>query len=353
MDTDNTAPTDTRLDDRDVTMMTRALEVAEAARTVAPPNPWVGCVINTCDGGVYEGATEEPGRRHAEIVALDAARAARADVRGATVYTTLEPCSHIGRTGPCTQALIDAQVARVVSALADPDPLVAGRGIDALSTAGIIVDIGCLASRAHEQLHAYLHHRTTGRPFVVLKIASTLDGRIAAADGSSQWITGDEARTETHRLRAQSGAIIVGARTVRTDDPSLTTRLVEGPSPRRIVLGTVVADAQVQPCEEYSGPIEDLLVRLGAQGVVQVLVEGGAQVAGAFHRAGFVDRYVFHLAPALMGSTDALAMMTGLDGTSMTDLWRGRIIGLRQLGSDVEIVIEPIRSSRLQAEETP
>lgn len=341
-----------RDDERDTRFMSRALVLAETARTVSPPNPWVGCIIETGDGHVFEGATEAPGCRHAEIVALDQARCARADLAGATVYTTLEPCSHVGRTGPCTDALIEAGVGRVVSAITDPDPKVAGRGIDRLRSTGIAVDVGCLAERATDQLRAYLHHRITGRPLVVLKIASTLDGRTAAADGSSQWITGDTARTEAHRLRAESGAIIVGAGTVRTDDPSLTTRLVPGPSPRRIVLGKAPVGARVRPCEEWSGPIDELINRLGAEGVLQVLVEGGAHVAAAFHRARLIDRYVFHLAPAVMGGDGARSMFAGLDGRSIDDMWRGRVTNVRQLGEDVEIVIEPPASSRFRQEET-
>lgn len=339
-------------DESDTRFMNRAVALAATARTVAPPNPWVGCVIVTNDGQVFDGVTEAPGQRHAEIVALDNARIAGADVRGATAYTTLEPCSHTGRTGPCTDALVEARIARVVTAITDPDPLVAGRGIERLESAGLDVTLGCLADQVTDQLAAYLHHRRTGRPFVVLKTASTLDGRTAAADGSSQWITGKEARIEAHRLRAESGAIVVGAGTVRTDDPSLTTRLVDGPSPRRIVLGEVAEHARVRPCEEWSGPLEDLLDRLGSQGVLQVLVEGGARVAGSFHRAGLVDRYVMYFAPALMGGDNARPVLAGLDGQSMDDMWRGKVTRLRQLGEDVEIVIEPSPSSRLQAEET-
>ena len=339
-------------DESDALRMNRALALAASARTVSPPNPWVGCVIVTSDGQVFEGATEAPGQRHAEIVALDNARNAGADLRGATAYTTLEPCSHTGRTGPCTDALIEARIARVVSAIADPDPLVAGRGFAHLRAAGVDVAVGCLADRVSDQLAAYLHHRRTGRPFVVLKTASTLDGRTAAADGSSQWITGEQARIEAHRLRAESGAIVVGAGTVRTDDPSLTTRLVDGPSPRRIVLGKVPETARVRPCEEWTGSLEDLLDRLGSDGVLQVLVEGGAHVAGSFHRAGLVDRYVMYFAPALMGGDNARPVLAGLDGQSMDDMWRGKITRLRQLGDDVEIVIEPSPSPRLQSEET-
>ena len=353
--TQDRQPSHSDLDER---LMVRAIELADDARTVSPPNPWVGCVIRTLDGRLFEGSTEQPGGRHAEIVALDEARVAGADVGGATVYTTLEPCSHVGRTGPCANALIEAGVTRVVSAIADPDPRVTGEGFELLHDSNVDVVVGCLAETVRRQLRPYIHHRMTGRPFVVLKIASTVDGRIAAADGSSKWITGGEARSEAHRLRSQSGAIIVGAGTIRADDPSLTTRHVNGPSPRRIVLGRAPARARVHPCEEWTGSLDELLVRLGSEGVLQVLVEGGARVAAAFHGAGLVDRYVVHLAPALMGGDDALGMLAGLDGRSMGELWRGRFTDVRRLGDDIEIVMEPIvgdpePSSRLQTEETP
>ena len=323
----------------DDTMMIRALAIAARSRTVSPPNPWVGCVIVTTDGQVFDGSTEAPGSRHAEIVAIDAARAAGADLHGATVYTTLEPCSHHGRTPPCTDALVAAGVSRVVSALADPDPQVSGDGFAQLRDAGITVDVGCGADDAAEQLRPYLHHRRTGRPFVVLKLAATLDGRTAAADGSSQWITGDAARCAAHQLRAESQAIVVGAGTVRADDPSLTTRLVEGPSPRRIVLGSAPADAKVHPCNEWSGSIPDLLDELGRDGVVQVMVEGGARVAASFHREGLVDRYVLYVAPAFMGA-DGAPLFAGNGAPTIADLWRGRLVSTRAVGNDIEIVID-------------
>ncbi len=324
----------------DDTMMTRALANAARARTVSAPNPWVGCVIVTTDGQTFDGATEAPCARHAEIVALDAARAANANLGGATVYTTLEPCSHHGRTPPCTDALIAAGVSRVVSALTDPDPQVAGSGFARLREAGITVDVGCGARAATEQLLPYLHHRRTGRPFVVLKLAATLDGRTAAADGTSQWITGDDARRAAHQLRAESQAIVVGAGTVRADDPSLTTRLVDGPSPRRIVLGSAPADAKVHPCTEWRGPLPELLDQLGADGVVQLMVEGGAAVAASFHREGLVDRYVLHLAPAFMGGSDGTPLFAGDGAATIADLQRGRLVSTRALGDDIEVVID-------------
>ena len=321
--------------------MQMAVEVAATARLRTSPNPWVGCVLVCADGQIFTGATEPPGQRHAERVAINAAIAAGADLRGATAYTTLEPCSHHGRTPPCTDALIDAGVSRVVTAIVDPDPKVAGNGIAALRTAGIVCEVGVGALNVQAQLAPYLHHRRTGRPYVLLKLAATLDGRTAAADGSSQWVTGVEARAAAHRLRAESDAIVVGAGTVRADNPSLTTRLVDGPSPRRVVLGTAPADAAVHPCLEWTGTIDALLDHLGGEGVLQLMVEGGAAVAASFHRGGFVDRYVLYLAPALMGGDDGVAMLSGQGALSIADIWRGNIVASRPVGDDLEVVLEP------------
>lgn len=325
-------------DVRDEQLMRRAMSAALQARLVARPNPWVGAVVVAPDGSTYEGCTSAPGGPHAEITAL---RRAGDAARGATLYSTLEPCSHTGRTGPCTQAIIDAGVARVVVGVVDPDPKVMGRGVDQLRTAGIAVDVGACAPQVRTQLAAYLHHRTTGRPWVVLKMASTLDGRTAAADGSSRWITGDVARQRVHELRAESDAVLVGAGTVRADDPALTVRDAQGPSPRRIVLGSAPKGAKVHPCTEWSGEIEPLLDSLGAQDVLQLLVEGGARVAADFHRRGLVNRYVFHLAPAVAGGDDAPGVFAGAAAANIADMWRGHIVSLQQLGDDIEVVVEP------------
>jgi diaminohydroxyphosphoribosylaminopyrimidine deaminase/5-amino-6-(5-phosphoribosylamino)uracil reductase len=325
--------------------MRRAMSAALQARLVARPNPWVGAVVVACDGSTYEGCTSAPGGPHAEISAL---RRAGESARGATLYSTLEPCSHTGRTGPCTQEIIDAGVARVVIGVIDPDEKVAGRGVEQLRAAGVTVDVGACAALVQTQLAAYLHHRTTGRPWVVLKMASTLDGRTAAADGSSRWITGDIARQRVHELRAESDAVLVGAGTVRADDPALTVRDAQGPSPRRIVLGSAPADAKVHPCTEWSGEIAPLLESLGSEGVVQLLVEGGARVAADFHRRGLVNRYVFHLAPAIAGGDNAPGVFAGAAAANIVDMWRGRIVSLQQLGDDVEVVVEPTNFAERQ-----
>ena len=324
--------------------MMKAIEAASLVRLRTSPNPWVGCVIVTVDGQVFVGATEAPGGRHAEVVALDAARAARADTKGATVFTTLEPCSHHGRTGPCTEVLISAGVSRVVSAITDPDQLVGGQGFVALRSAGVTVDIGLCADLVTEQLRPYLHHRITGRPFVILKLASTLDGRTAAADGTSQWITGEPARKAAHQLRAESDAIVVGSGTVRRDNPTLTTRLVDGPSPRRIVFGHAPEQANVHPCLEWDKSLSELLDTLGNDGVLQLMVEGGATVASSFHQQNLVDRYVLYVAPAFMGGNEGAPLFNGESAPSMQQLWRGTLRSVRQLESDIEVTIDNPRT---------
>lgn len=328
--------------------MARAIAAASQVRCATAPNPWVGAVVRSAEGEIFDGATLEPGKSHAEIVALSKAGDA---ARGATAYVTLEPCSHTGRTGPCSEALIAAGVERVVVALEDPDARVNGSGIDALRAAGITVDVGLYHERVAVQLAPYIKHRTTGLPYVVLKLAASVDGATAAPDGSSQWITGPAARADGHRIRAESDAIIVGAGTVRRDNPSLTVRDYRPPvlpssgsvDPVRVILGTspVAADAKVQPCREMRGELTDILAELGRDGVLQVLVEGGAQVAGDFHRAGLVDRYVLYLAPALFGGGDARGLFTGLGAYSIDDVWRGRFDTIERVGSDLRLELSP------------
>ncbi|GJM38870.1 MAG: riboflavin biosynthesis protein RibD [Acidimicrobiales bacterium] len=331
--------------DRD--RMLRAIDVASRARHRASPNPWVGVTLVQTDGSIAWGATQPPGGNHAEIEALESAE----DTVGATVYTTLEPCSHHGRTGPCTEALIEAGVARVVVGIQDPDPKVAGAGIARLREAGIEVDLGVAGEEVEQQLRPYLHHRRTGRPWVVLKLAATLDGRVAAPDGSSQWITGPEARADAHRLRAESDAILVGAGTVRADDPSLTVRdwppteLRIDPTgvrdPRRVVLGTAPEGAKVHPCLEFEGELPDLLDQLGSEGVVQLMVEGGPRVAHAFHHPRLVNEYVFYVAPALFAGSDAASLFAGAGAMSIEGVWRGRFESVQQLGADLRVTVLP------------
>lgn len=332
----------------DAAAMDAAIVAAATARCRTSPNPWVGCVVVVDSVILGTGATEPPGGAHAERSAMDAATAANGgSIVGSTVVTTLEPCHHEGRTGPCTEAIVAAGVARVVVALEDPDPQVAGRGIAHLRQAGLDVVVGVRADEVAEQLAPYLHQRRTGRPQVVLKMATTIDGRIAAPDGSSRWITGPEARADVHRMRAESDAVCVGSGTVRADDPRLDVRdwpdaeAMGSIDPRRIVLGAIPDGARVLPAEEHHGDLGALLDRLGGEGVLQLLVEGGAEVAGRFHREGLVDRVVAYVAPALLGGDDGRPLLAGAGVATMAEAWRGRFVDVRRLGDDLRIELVP------------
>ncbi len=355
----------------DVEHMRQAMALATAVRSSTAPNPWVGSVVVAATGAdhgtdhhhdhdlasgatqpaagalqTFAGATAPPGGPHAEIAALAAAGDA---ARGATLYTTLEPCVHHGRTPPCTDAIVDAGIVRVVIGVEDPDPKVAGRGIAALRDAGIDVVVGVAADEVTEQLAPYLKHRSTGQPWVILKMAATLDARTAAPDGTSRWITGEPARRDAHRLRARSDAVLVGAGTVRADDPELTVRLDvdvdddivdRGRSqPLRVVLGAAPEGARVHPALELSGELDDVLAELGRRGVLQLLVEGGATVAHDFHVAGLVDRYVVYLAPKFFGGDDARPLFAGPGAGTIADVWKGRLVSVERLGDDLRVEV--------------
>lgn len=328
----------------DETLMQQALEAAASVKGLTAPNPWVGAVLLLNDGAVTVGVTHPAGGPHAEIHALEQAGGAAS---GSTMFVTLEPCSHYGRTPPCVEAIVAAGVAKVVVAMIDPDPLVAGRGVQALREAGVEVQLGIGETEAQSLLAPYIHHRESGRPYVVLKMAASLDGGTAAPDYTSQWITSAVSRLDVHRLRAQSDAILVGAGTVRADDPALTVRGVESPlegvsyKPLRVVLGSASNDRQVYPCLEMTGPLDKVLDDLGQRGVIQLLVEGGAHVAGEFHRSGLVNHYIIYLAPALFGGDDARPIMSGDGATTMDELWRGRILSAELIGDDVRIEFVP------------
>lgn len=320
-------------------LMAIAIAEGEKARLHAPPNPWVGAIIvNTDDVIVGQGHTQAPGDAHAEIEAL---RQAGESARGATMVVTLEPCNHHGRTGPCVEAIIQAGVTRVVIGIGDPDARVAGTGVEALRRAGIDVVTDVLHEEVQDQLAPYLWHRRTGRPYVVAKVAATLDGRVAMGDRSSQWITDEEARLDAHLLRAQSQAIVVGAETVRRDDPSLTARLGDVViEPLRVVLGTAPESARIRPCLEMKGEPDWVLENLAAHDVLQVLIEGGPTTLGRFLEAGLVNRLVWYIAPAWAGASHTLGALEHLTTPSMKNLRRGHLVSVRTIGENIRIDVE-------------
>jgi diaminohydroxyphosphoribosylaminopyrimidine deaminase/5-amino-6-(5-phosphoribosylamino)uracil reductase len=319
--------------------MSIAIAEGEKARLHAPPNPWVGALI-VSDRGVIvsEGHTQAPGESHAEVVAL---RRAGDATRGATMVVTLEPCGHVGRTGPCAEVIIAAGIAKVIVGMIDPDSRVAGKGVELLKASGVDVEVGIEEEAVRRQLAPYIWHRVTARPYVVAKIASTLDGVVAMADGTSQWITGKEARRDAHLLRAQSQAILVGAGTVRSDDPALTARLDDIVlEPLRVVLGRAPETAKVRPCLELSGDLGFVLDELGHHDVLQLLVEGGPTTTSAFLDAGLVNHVVWYQAAAFAGGEGTLAALRGLSTPTMEALRRGRIVDVRRIGEDIRIDVE-------------
>ncbi len=362
----------------DLKWMNRALAVASRARGRTAPNPPVGAVLVRDGVVVGEGWTERPGQRHAEIMALDQA-GSRA--RGATLYVTLEPCAHFGRTPPCTDALVDAGIARAVISVRDPYPQVDGRGIAHLSRNGIRVDLG-LRARESVQLNAGFFKRIrTGLPEVTAKFAMSLDGKIATHTGHARWVTGPEARHEAHRLRDTHDAILVGLGTVLADDPQLTTRLSEaeagigGPShPLRVVVdsrartpltsamlrpdlpgSTLVvttdqapfraaralqsagAEVLVLPARDGRVDLRVLLQELGRRGINSVLVEGGGALLGSLFSAGLLDRVVAFIAPVIVGGDGAPAPIGGDGVDTMDEARRLGNVEVRRFGQDLAI----------------
>ncbi len=317
-------------------VMRQAVGLSRAVLGTTSPNPPVGAVILDASGTVVgEGATRPAGGPHAEVVAL-----AQAAGRGRTAVVTLEPCHHTGRTGPCSQALLDAGISTVVIACAEPTAQ-AGGGVDALRAAGVEVVTGLLeAEVAAGPLVAWLYAQRTGRPFVTWKYAATLDGRSAAADGTSQWITGPEARADVHVLRSEVDAILVGVGTVLADDPSLTTRPDPGHQPLRVVLdrhGRTPADAKVRDALITGADLPEVLKDLHERGVVSVLLEGGPTVAGAFLEADLVDRVIAYVAPVLLGAGPAALNHAGV-GT-IHDAIRLHLIDVTRLGADLRLTL--------------
>ncbi|GHH75853.1 putative bifunctional riboflavin biosynthesis protein RibG [Streptomyces sulfonofaciens] len=349
--------------------MRRAIELAARGLGSTSPNPVVGCVVLDAAGRtVGEGFHQRAGGPHAEVHAL---RAAGDAARGGAAVVTLEPCNHTGRTGPCAQALLDAGVARVVYAVADPTPTATG-GARTLRAAGVDVESGLLAASAEAGNTAWLTSVRRGRPHVTLKYAATLDGRIAAADGTSRWITSAEARADVHRLRAESDAVVVGAGTARADDPHLAARGAGAAvQPLRVVLDsaaravkpgarvlddagptliavaedadaahlTRLADVLRLPRTAAGLDVPALLGALHGRGVRSVLLEGGPTLAGSFVAAGAVDRVIGYIAPVLLGAGPAALGEAGI--TTLTEALRLDVSEIVRLGPDLRITAAP------------
>ena len=357
----------------DARHMARALDLAERGWGAASPNPMVGAVLVRDGEVVGEGWYRGPGagHPHAEVTALAMAGDA---ARGATLYCTLEPCDHLGHTPPCSRALIAAGIARAVVAAGDPNPIVDGRGIARLRDAGIDVARGPLTDEARRLNEAFEHAVTTGRPLVTLKMAATLDGKVAARDGSSRWITGEAARADVHRLRAGADAIVIGAGTALADDPSLTVRhgsYLGLPVPRVIVdaagrvpatgrafddsAPTIVATtersgserreewlragAEVLVLDESDAGValEELLATLGKRDVQGVLLEGGPTLAWSAVAAGLVHKLVLYLAPVLAGGTAAPGILGGAGFAPIGAAEHVRIDAIARVGEDIKV----------------
>ncbi|NUL04581.1 bifunctional diaminohydroxyphosphoribosylaminopyrimidine deaminase/5-amino-6-(5-phosphoribosylamino)uracil reductase RibD [Streptomyces lunaelactis] len=357
----------------DADAMRRAIQLAARGLGSTSPNPVVGCVILDASGQpVGAGFHQRAGGPHAEVHAL---RDAGERARGGTAYVTLEPCNHTGRTGPCAQALIEAGISRVVYAVGDPNPQATGGG-DTLRAAGIKVESGLLADEAEAGNIAWLTSVRLGRPYVLWKYAATLDGRIAAQDGTSRWITSSESRADVHRLRAEADAVIVGSGTARADDPHLAVRGIEGavnevmPSgtqPLRVVVDTdatavrpgarvlddaaptliaVAEDAETElpdvvrlPRADRGLSVAALLEALHQRGIRSVLLEGGPTLAGAFVAAGAVDKVVGYLAPVLLGAGPAALADAGI--STITEALRLDVTETVRIGPDLRITAVP------------
>lgn len=334
--------------ERDLVLLHRAVALA-ANGPAADANPRVGCVLLGGDGEVVgEGWHRGAGTPHAELAALAQARAGGHDVRGGTAYVSLEPCNHTGRTGPCAEALVEAGVRRVVYALADPNPVAVG-GADTLRAAGVRCDL-VPVEEAATMVEAFVHAVTHGRPFVTWKLAATIDGRSAASDGSSQWITGPAARADVHRLRATAGAVVVGTGTVLADDPRLTVRDADGSHHERQPVRVVVGRRDIPPTARVlDDGAPSLLVRerdphlvlatLHELGVRHVWLEGGPTTAAAWLRAGVVDRVVAYVAPALLGA--GAAAVGDLGVATIADAHRLTTTDVAVLDGDVRISLRP------------
>ena len=354
--------------------MQLALKQAELGLYITSPNPRVGCVIVKEGMVVAQGHTQAAGQAHAEVSALRDATARGVDVRGATVYVTLEPCSHHGRTPPCTDALIQSGVARVVAAIEDPNPLVAGQGLARLRAAGILTEIGVLAEQAREINIGFFSRMQRGRPWVRMKIAASLDGGTALINGASQWITSEPARADGHAWRARACALLTGMGTVEQDDPQLTVRAVNTPrQPRRIVLdsqlqikssarvlqggGTWIVSALRDSLRESAliatgaeiihlpssadkVDLPALMQELGKREINELHVEAGFKLNGSLLRAGCVDELLVYMAPCLLGPAQGIARLPEL--SDLSSRVKLQFHEVRSIGDDVRILARVI-----------
>jgi len=353
----------TRFSAFDHAMMRRALELAAKGLYTATPNPRVGCVLTKDQTLVGEGWHERAGGPHAEVVALEKSGSAAA---GATVYVGLEPCNHQGRTPPCVEALKNSKVKRVVAAMRDPNPK-AARGGDALQAAGIAFEYGLMEAEARELNIGFVSRMTRGRPWVRLKVAATLDGRSALSDGTSQWITGAEARRDGHRWRARACAILTGIGTVRADDPRLTVREVETPrQPLRVIVDSRLetppaarilqgekvlvfagthgklpnAEVVSLPNQNRKVDLPRMLEELARRGVNELHVEAGFRLNGSLVREGCVDEVLVYLNPSFLG--DAAQGMLDLPALDSLDKRiKLRVLSVERLGEDLRILARP------------
>ena len=352
-------------------MMARALRLAERGAYTTRPNPMVGCVLAHGDQVVGEGWHRLAGEPHAEVLAL---QAAGERAKGATAFVTLEPCAHTGKTGPCADALVAAGVARVVAAMRDPFPQVDGEGFARLAAAGIGVESGLMQAQARALNRGWLSLVERGRPWVRVKLATSLDGRSALASGDSKWISGEGSRLDGHKWRARAGAILTGAGTVLADDPALTVRLGDDTpfvAPLRVVLDPGLATVARGRVREGDAPtlylhqpnakpprgltaqvasvavndgrfdLHAVLALLAARGINEVQLEAGATLAGGFLAAGLVDEILLYVAPVLLGQR-ARPLFDGLDIDTMAQKLNLAIIESRTIGGDLRLLLQPV-----------
>ena len=364
----------TTADQKQDYFMSEALNEGLKGRYIAPPNPWVGCVIVKHGQVIARGHTQSFGKPHAEVMAL---KAAGEEAKGATAYVTLEPCPNFGNTPPCTEALIDAGIEKVVIGILDPDPSVRGKGVAKLQQAGIEVEVGTRSEEVRASLLPYCHHRETGLPFCILKAAISMDGKIAARDGSSIWITGKKAREDVHLMRARSQAILVGTTTVLEDSPKLTVRDVdieEFNPPLRIFLDArgrirpkgVLFDTKIAPtmvvtsnqvsetrkqewidcgCEVVIMPMNEnqsglnlkkLLEFLGKRGILQLLVEGGSKIFTSLIEDKLVNRLTLYMGSCLLGA-EGVSLFSKLRLENIDDAIRMHLKDFTRFGKDIRL----------------